>query len=217
VLQLAPEEDPWTWGDRSYNQLPAEVLQRLTGLEHLCLGAGCTIRRADAAQLGQLTRLTHLSVLTLRVEGPAQAVLHLPGLQQLGCAYIGPAQPGAAGAALLLPQLTQLRVGRLLAGRDPAEGLQHPFYEAPDTEDEWALEEAVEAAHALFSTAGCLQGLLPLPRLLELELTVDDADWAPLAAGLAEQHTLTSLRRSSSVKMGRAWICTTCWCRCCSS
>jgi hypothetical protein len=194
VLALSPDDD---WDSaRSYSPLPGAVLQRLTGLEHLHMDAG-TIWRADAGQLAQLTRLTHLSVLSLRVEGPAAAVLRLPHLRQLGCAYIGPVQqPSPAAAAPLLPQLTQLRVGWLHQLNLGAENL-HPYIDDP------AVGGSAAAARALFSTAGCLRGLLPLPQLLELELTVDDGDWAALAGELAQQTSLTSLQLEADDKEAR--------------
>jgi hypothetical protein len=184
-----------SWGDFSYKPLPALVLQRLTGLEHLHVGAGCTIQPADAGALSQMTGLTHLWVYSLRVEGAAAAVLQLPALRELGCTFIGPVQrTPAAAAPLLLPQLTQLQVGQLHQDRDPEEGALEPYFVDPGTDDDEAVQAAVNAAFDMFSTAGCLAGLLPLPQLLELELTVHDVDWAALAAGLGQQTSLTSLR-----------------------
>ena len=195
-LRLSPSNGPdSSWGNFSYKPLPALVLQRLAGLEHLHVGAGCSIQPADAGALSQLTGLTHLWVYSLRVEGAAAAVLQLPALRELGCAFIGPVQRGPAAAApLLLPQLTQLQVGQLHQDQDPYEGALEPDFVDPGTDDELAVEAAIEAASDMLSTAGCLAGLLPLPQLLELELTVQDGDWAPLAAELGQQTSLTSLR-----------------------
>jgi hypothetical protein len=165
------------WGPSAFSRLQAAVLQRLAGLQHLHLGSGCGIQREAEAQLGQLTCLTYLWVWDLRVEGAAaEAVLPLPQLRELGCAYIaGPAAAaGSAAAGAVLPQLTQLWMGQRRAEN-----------EAPS--------EAMGAAYALCSTRGCLLGLLPLPQLQRLHLTVDDDDWVPLAAELAQQTSLTSL------------------------
>jgi hypothetical protein len=163
------------WTRRRFSRLSAAVLQRLSSLQHLHLGSCFGLRRSAVPQLAQLTCLTHLWVLDLRVEGAAaDAVLPLPQLRELGCDYI--AGPAVELAGALLPQLTQLCVGELWVHYD-----------------EHQLEEALQAADALCSTQGCLLGLLPLPQLQQLEVSVDDSDWAPLAAELAQQTSLTSL------------------------
>jgi hypothetical protein len=170
------------WGCHSFSRLPAAVLQRLSSLQHLHLGSGCGMQRSAEAQLAQLTRLTHLWVLDLRVEGAAaEAVLPLPQLQELGCAYI--TRPPALAGGALLPQLTQLCVGELRSLSRADDGMSPPHFEAA----------ASQAAFDLCSTRGCLLGLLPLPQLQELQVSVDDDDWAPLAAELAQQTSLTSL------------------------
>jgi hypothetical protein len=136
------------------------------------------------------------------VEGPAAAVLQLPALRELGCAYIGPVQAAAlAAAAPLLPQLTQLDVGQLhmLDMAAIERGGLHPHMEG------LGLGASADAARALFSTAGCLLGLLPLPRLLDLKLTLQQGDWAPLAGELAQQTSLTSLRLQADECCARAY------------
>ncbi len=197
------------WGCHSFSRLSAAVLQRLSSLQHLHLGSGCGIERSAEAHLAQLTRLTHLWLLDLRVEGAtAEAVLPLPQLRELGCAYItGPA--GVLGSALL-PQLTQLCVGELhVAFSMVSEGDEDdvpPYFQVPGSGDDEpgdngadgevlgaAYDDALRAAYELCSTRGCLLGLLPLPQLQHLEVSVDDDDWAPLATELAQQTSLTSL------------------------
>ncbi len=192
------------WERDSFSRLSAAVLQHLSSLEHLHLrGSACGIERSAEAQLAQLTRLTHLWVLDLRVEGAtAEAVLQLPQLRELGCAYIaGPAVPLAGPP---LPQLTQLCVGELHRLWNAEDVDVPPYYQMPEQppagagpEDVQAFDEADaaawQAALDLCSTRGCLLGLLPLPRLRQLQVSVADDDWAPLAAELALQTSLSSL------------------------
>ncbi len=168
------------WERHSFSRLSAAVLQRLSSLQHLHLDLGVGIQCSAEAQLAAMTHLTHLWVLDLRVEGAAaEAVLPLPQLRELGCSYIaGPA--AAAPSAPQLPQLTQLCVGELWLHYD-------------EHQQQQAFDDAVHAADALHRTHGCLLGLLPLPQLQQLEVSVDDCDWAPLAAELAQQTSLTSL------------------------
>jgi hypothetical protein len=175
--------------------LDAGQLLQLTGLEHLQLDAGCTVDQPGAACLAQLTRLTQLRVYSLRVAGASQALLQLPALQELGCAYVA-SQGWERVQQALLPQLTRLRVGQLYCEcprseiLESADELFGPLGEAVEGEEEEDKEEDGGRRAGMYD---CLGGLLPLPKLQQLEVALPDAHGGVLVELIGTQQSLRVL------------------------